>query len=1112
MEKQMIFHVLGIDETKDERKIQDAYRGLLKVTNPEDDPEGFKRLREAYEGALSLARQAAMEAGTEEGGQRELTETEQWIQEADELYSNMKRRWKVSAWEDLLDDPLCEGLDTSLDLRKALLVYLMDHIYLPQAIWQLLDDKFQLLEDMESLKQEFPPNFLDYMAYQIEHKEFLNYELFRVTDREKADGDAWIEHYFEIKRMLDMGTTEGLEQKLEDLSAFGLTHPFADAERLRFYLVEKQMEEAGRLAERLNEDHPEEAYIQIYVADVWWAMERQEEAVAIWRRLLEKNPDHYMAKTGLIRYEMEQGRFAQAKEQMMEQLDQNSHDETILELVKTANSVLIPEYKKRLDGLEKQSRPWKEDAIELGWCLFQEEQPEEACSLLTSFQPDDDQRYTYVNLLGRIFYQLEQYEEAVPYLDEWVHIIRDTVDDGSRENRKRISRWSRACHILSGCYYEMGEMEKAIETVKEAVEHAEKIQERLMCFQYEGYLYLKSEQYERCVDVCDQIIEEEPQYFPAYLQRQEAYFELRNGQKVVDDYHNAVNVYAGYYKPYLLAAQVFFYHEQYEDGKGVLERARENQVEFSSQMKLFEVKILRNLAETSEDRKRPLEICEELLNEEDHGDIEDPSEIPFEKGLLLWDDGDYAQALKYLDQAISQNEDRMQYRMVKGNLLREMERYQEALACYRQAEDHYEQTPGLYYNMGLCYEFQKLPGQARENYERVLELREDYADTLERLADLYWDDYKEQGRPADRDKAIRYMSRQLEQEETCYDLVHRGLMFMGAMELDRAIADYEKALEYRPDDWAAYNNLGYCYKMLGQYEKSLEMYERSLECCQEKPSILIYSNMADVYEILQDYEQAIACYRKDLEWYPKETIFWEEIGDLYSYLGQYDQAREAYEKASERKGYTGMIGGLLLRQGKRRQGLLWYLRNLKKKDQDSWSELGDQLADIFASYRLAAYCYRRAIAIETDPYELFLLELEAAWAYYRAGDWAKAQKHALESVEHFKKANKGTLEEYAGYASYGPARKAAIGRLMLCIGGKEEGLSALEQIDQIPRCKNCRYQSCYEAYQHLGDYYRAHGQLEKARECYEEALRRNSHSTEVRERLRRLKKRLKNQR
>ena len=51
-----IFQVLGIEETKDERALKAAYRQRLSAVNPEDDPEGFKRLRTAYEEACRLAR------------------------------------------------------------------------------------------------------------------------------------------------------------------------------------------------------------------------------------------------------------------------------------------------------------------------------------------------------------------------------------------------------------------------------------------------------------------------------------------------------------------------------------------------------------------------------------------------------------------------------------------------------------------------------------------------------------------------------------------------------------------------------------------------------------------------------------------------------------------------------------------------------------------------------------------------------------------------------------------------------------------------------------------------------------------------------------------------
>ena len=75
--------LLELPDDADERSIKRCYAKRLKTTRPDDDAEGFQRLREAYETALLLARerqQAPEHAGAATPAPAEPENLRQWSQ------------------------------------------------------------------------------------------------------------------------------------------------------------------------------------------------------------------------------------------------------------------------------------------------------------------------------------------------------------------------------------------------------------------------------------------------------------------------------------------------------------------------------------------------------------------------------------------------------------------------------------------------------------------------------------------------------------------------------------------------------------------------------------------------------------------------------------------------------------------------------------------------------------------------------------------------------------------------------------------------------------------------------------------------------------------------
>ncbi|UVM48277.1 DUF805 domain-containing protein [Pseudomonas sp. B21-015] len=87
---------LGIEPTKDQTIIRNAYRARLPEHHPESDPEGFQALREAYESATRFARQEEDEIEDEGAAAPEVPQT---LVDFYALLEDPARRFNPEAWQ-----------------------------------------------------------------------------------------------------------------------------------------------------------------------------------------------------------------------------------------------------------------------------------------------------------------------------------------------------------------------------------------------------------------------------------------------------------------------------------------------------------------------------------------------------------------------------------------------------------------------------------------------------------------------------------------------------------------------------------------------------------------------------------------------------------------------------------------------------------------------------------------------------------------------------------------------------------------------------------------------------------------------------------------------------
>lgn len=1128
------FSILKLEETKNVSAIEEAYHKELLHNHPEENPQGFQLLREAYEAALEYARQ-------EEEGQAvffDETEVGQYMKHVDANYRDIRTRMDLQSWETLFKDEIFDSLDEGEEAVHALFLYFADHFRLEYEVFRLLDSLFDINGNREEFMEFLPEGFVDFLIQIIEKPSMeMPYPLRWMEGEPEADYDDFITDLLELDYLIYRERNfEEAGKMLKKVETYDISHPCLTCLKCIIYVQQGKTVEAAETIHALlkNPELAADNDIRSRCGEVLYQCGQEEEGLNLFRQMVAEKYRTEISLKYLGTDALKHEDYIQAC-QCLDLLVRSGKEE-YLQLLEQVDQGLIRQHEATMEKVPQYVYTDMEYVHAVCVAYGRTGAYEKGMAFLQAHQEYEEQYPRYYDTMTHFLMDANEFEKAVGLIDKWI-----MKEENPKELKEAYLRLGRVLLELAQSageerreeYY--GKAREAFETVLKSDPEQEDARLGMVCVELEN---------DECKKAYEEIVEylknHDVSYYGASLYLRAAY-ELEQCGDVLHYGRELIDMAPGFVYAYEIIAKVYsdYLWNDYNGQENESIKTIASFYEMLKEKELLKEPGIRIGLLTYEyvvggrrESQKYHDIAEEFM------ESLELAQIPYTEWLFISDYYrlhmetvcdlcDSGETMRYLNRMEGAEEvfricesvgtirllAETQVKRKSGNALRLYERlekrteftyvdwltraeayqyedsWKEAVVCMDKAEQLVPDYPEVYWYVARIYEVHAKARKDMSAYRTAIEKWKQYIEmggiydcwARENIVETCFE-IGEQW-----ETSALYLSQLLDMTEEVVT-PERKVYFYGMMVKTQVhMRDFKQALQWN--------------KALRNYVDSgaVRSNQRGME--------LYYDMQFKILDKMQLERKLLRCYKESFDFMDSANVrnYLIRLRDYYYRVGQYKKAKATIKKLEP-----------FMKEAEYLDAQLGYELHLAKT-QPEYREVADKMMeahDKFPHYE----------GFQKDAEEIYLFRVGDMQQYYEKymcrkdneifGPDASQALHMLQDIspvlaatwifgdtgrlERYVKQFELILETQLGYdgqavSNYLNRSSDALEYTMhmmiyyVTTGQMEQADQLVERLTGLPICSFCLDRSCSERKMALALYFEAKGDIGQAMVCYEQA-------------------------